>query len=348
MSGTAITSLVPTGRKQTIPLPTGFNNPITAYLWGGGGGGGGNDTGTGGRGAAGQLIKVVFNANVGDILEVSVGTGGGAGSSGVRGTGGGVAGFSFVDDSAVSYGGGRGGNAGASGSSGGGGGGGGATVLSLFRAAQADRIVVAVAGGGAGGGGAGNRGSRNGKNATATGSTVDTYRTGGNGEDHNSDGGGGGGGGGGYYGGIGGAQAASYDEGAFAGQTGGSWANASVTVSSAVYPGTATIPATVDGFDVGDYATGGGTAQPGGGGFALLNLILSPYPFVKVAGSWVKADGAWVKEGGQWRKIVAAWQKNNGTWKRVSNASQLDFVNAGAGINYGSGGTRAWIEPPTE
>ena len=348
MSGTTITSLVSTGRKQTIPLPRGFNNPITAYLWGGGGGGGGNDTGTGGSGAAGQLIKVTFNANVGDILEVSVGTGGGPGSSGVRNTGGGTAGSSFVDDSLVSYGGGRGGNAGPSGSSGGGGGGGGATVLSLFRAVQADRVVIAVAGGGAGGGGAGNRGSRNGKNANTTGSTIATYRTGGNGEDHNTDGGGGGGGGGGYYGGEGGAQAANYDEGAFAGQTGGSWANPALTLSGVVYSGTATIPATVDKFDVGAYATGGGTAQAGGNGLALLNLILSPFPFFKVGGSWVKMDGAWVKEGGEWRKIVASWYKVNNSWKRVSNANVLDFVNAGAGINYGSGGTREWVDPPTE
>ena len=67
-----IVSLVPNGRKQIFPIPTGFNNPITAWLWGGGGGGGGNDSGKGGNGAAGQLIKVTFNASAGDILEVSL------------------------------------------------------------------------------------------------------------------------------------------------------------------------------------------------------------------------------------------------------------------------------------
>ena len=341
----SIISLVSTGRKQIFPLPLGFSNPITAYLWGGGGGGGGNDTGTGGAGAAGQLIKITFNANVGDILEVSVGTGGGRGSSGVRGTGGGAAGSSFIDDTPTSYGGGRGGNAGGSGTSGGGGGGGGATVISLFRAVQADRIIVAVAGGGAGGGGAGNRGSRNGKAASTTGSGANAFRTGSNGEDHSGDGGGGGGGGGGYYGGIGGAISASYDEGANPGITGSSWANPGVTLSSTVYAGTATAPVNIDGFDIGPYANGGTATQAGGTGFAILNLVVSPFPFIKVGGSWVKVEAGWVKEGGQWRAINGAYHKVDNVWRRISNAETLVFTNANVGINYGSGGTRSFPVP---
>ena len=348
MSASAeITSLVSTGRKQIFTLPQGFSNPVTAYLWGGGGGGGGNDSGTGGNGAAGQLIKVTFNANVGDIREVSVGTGGGGGGSGVQSTGGGTAGSSFIDDTPTSYGGGRGGHAGTSGTSGGGGGGGGATVISLFRIAHADRIVVAVAGGGAGGGGAGNRGSRNGKNASATASSANEFRTGGNGQDHTSDGGGGGGGGGGYYGGIGGNISSSHDQGADAGITGSSWANPA-TLSSTVYTGTATAPVNIDGFDIGPYANGGTATQAGGTGFAILNLIVAPFPFIKVGGSWLKVDGGWVKEGGDWRRISSCYYKKDNKWQRVSNAGTLDFANAGVGINYGSGGTRAYPTPEPE
>jgi hypothetical protein len=347
-----IISLVTTGRKQIFQLPIGFNNPIIAWLWGGGGGGGGNDTGTGGNGAAGQLIKVTFNASVGDIIEVSIGGAGGAGGSGVHGTGGGTGGSSFIDDTPNSYGGGQGGNAGPSGSSGGGGGGGGATVLSLFRAVQADRIIIAVAGGGAGGGGAGNRGARNGGSAVPTSSGSSIYHSGENGENHGGDGGGGGGGGGGYYGGSGGAVSTSYDQGASAGITGSSWANANTIIvsSSTIHTGITTSPTNIDGFDVGTYANGGTTAQAGGSGFAILNLVVAPYPYIKVGGSWIKADGAWVKDGGQWREITATYYKTNDKWKRVSTADIIDFANAGLGINYGPGGTRSYPvpDPPTE
>jgi hypothetical protein len=344
-----IVSLVHTDRKQIFPLPTGFNNPVTAWIWGGGGGGGGNDTGTGGKGAAGQLIKVTFNANVGDILEVSIGGAGGAGAGGASASGG-TAGSSFINDIPTSYGGGRGGNSGPSGSSGSGGGGGGATVLSLFRAIQADRIIIAVAGGGAGGGGAGNRGLRNGVSAIPTSSGSAAYNSGQNGQDcgdvHN-DGGGGGGGGGGYYGGAGGNASSSYDEGAAAGITGSSWSNANVAIvsSSSIHPGTTTAPANIDGFDVGTYANGGTTAQAGGTGFAILNLIVAPYPIIKVGGSWIKADAGWVKAGDQWRPITSTYYKINNQWKRVSSADIIDFTNANAAVNYGPGGTRSYPAP---
>jgi hypothetical protein len=121
-----------------------------------------------------------------------------------------------------------------------------------------------------------------------------------------------------------------------------------MVLSGTVYPGTTTSPVNIDGFNVGPYANGGTTAQAGGNGFAILNLIVAPYPFVKVGGNWLKADAAWVKAGDQWRPITATYYKINDQWKRITTADVIDFANAGPGINYGSGGTRPYPAPPTE
>jgi hypothetical protein len=109
-----------------------------------------------------------------------------------------------------------------------------------------------------------------------------------------------------------------------------------------VYAGTASAPTNIDGFDIGPYANGGTATQAGGSGFAILNLIVSPFPFIKVGGSWAKVTSGWVKESGQWRQITSAYHKNNNKWQRISNAGTLDFTNANVGINYGSGGTRSY------
>lgn len=350
---TRISSITATGRKQTFTLPTGFANPITAYIWGGGGGAGGADAnGKGGNGAAGQLVKVVFEANVGDILEVSIGAGGGRGVDHGRNASGGLGGSSFVDDSANSYSGGDGGNSGTSGLSGAGGGGGGATVLSLYKTSETSRVVLAIAGGGGGGGGAGNQSPADGKTASSTGSGNTGFRSGQSGEDNTGDGGGGGGGGGGYFGGNAGAISTSYDRGADAGITGSSWANALATISQTIVAGNGQTPASIDDYNVGDHAKGGtgGRLSPsrvastaGGDGIAIVDLILSPFPYVKVAGSWVRADAGWVKDGGQWRPITASYTKINGQWRPISSAGGPPvFSPAGASINYGPGGTRAY------
>lgn len=88
-----------TGSLQQLIWAQGNNVPVTAYLWGGGGGGGGNDSNRGGNGCGAGFTPVQFTINVGDVLEVAVGEGGGPGASGQRGAGGGFAGASLLESS---------------------------------------------------------------------------------------------------------------------------------------------------------------------------------------------------------------------------------------------------------
>ena len=120
-------------RVARYVVPEGLKMPIVAYLWGAGGAGGGQDANdVGGYGSGGQGYKVTFNANPGDIIDISCGGPGQPGASSASSAPGGAGGTGYVDDTGNRYGGGRGGNAGSSGSSGGGGGGGGASTLTLI------------------------------------------------------------------------------------------------------------------------------------------------------------------------------------------------------------------------
>jgi hypothetical protein len=135
--------------------------------------------------------------------------------------------------------GGRGGNPGPSGWSGGGGGGGAATTILL------NGRIAAVAGGGGGGGGGGNQSPGRGTYYPSYGSAGQTV--GGNGQDKGGDGAGGGGGGGGYQGGLG-APTYGGDDGAYVGESGGSWPTS--------------------GFVISDNPAGGGGAPAQQGGYA--------------------------------------------------------------------------------
>lgn len=87
-----------TGSLQRLVWNLGNNVPVTAYLWGGGGGGGGNDSNRGGTGGGGGYTRVQFTVNIGDVVEVAVGQGGGPGQSGASNAAGGYAGASYTAD----------------------------------------------------------------------------------------------------------------------------------------------------------------------------------------------------------------------------------------------------------
>ena len=87
------------GARQvfTWPSSAGFNNSITAYLWGGGGAGGGWDANNqGGQGSGSGFSRITFSAVPGDVLEVSVGGPGTPGGSSASYAYGGNPGSSLV------------------------------------------------------------------------------------------------------------------------------------------------------------------------------------------------------------------------------------------------------------
>ena len=201
---TSITYSTPGTYTYTIPAGVHSANLTVAGAGGGSGGGDGGNPAT--VGFAGNVVTATIQVTPGDVFTFIVGSGGGIGSSGVRGTGGGGGGV----DPAGLYNGGRGGNAGGSGTSGAGGGGGAATTVRL----GATQIIVAAGGGGAGGAGLYSGGL--GQGATAYNATS----TGAQGVDKSGDGGGGGGGGAGYPLGGGGGATPGGDSGAYSGING--------------------------------------------------------------------------------------------------------------------------------
>jgi hypothetical protein len=242
-------------------------------------------------------------------------------------SGGGPAGFALrvTQNNIDGYGGGRGGNAGGSGSSGGGGGGGGATVLFVGNDLQA------IAGGGAAGGGGGNN-NNFAQNAPGTAGQAIQYTTNGqNGQDKSGDGGGGGGGGGGDRGGNGGATV-SGDSGALAGAFGLSIGNVIANPvgrtpgndSSVYYSGFAGL--------------GGGVAQAGNGGYAVLEIepdTVQVYqfgqwnpstPYVNDQGVWKEVQGVFIYQSGEWKPVA-------GTNSNYAPAFVVSPVNENFGTN---------------
>jgi len=99
MAQSIIRALGYVGARQTFTWPNNisYNNTIRAYLWGAGGGGGGWDAGNpGGEGGGGGFSQIQFSAGPGDIIEVSVGGPGTAGSSSQGSASGGSPGLSLV------------------------------------------------------------------------------------------------------------------------------------------------------------------------------------------------------------------------------------------------------------
>lgn len=343
MNFTKTLSIVPTSTRRSVTVPQGIVNPITAWLWGAGGGGGGNDSHAGGTGAAGQLFKITFNVDPGDVLDLAIGTGGLAGVSGASSAAGGAGGYGMIEGT-DRWGGGRGGNAGPSGTSGGGGGGGGATVLSVVKVGTGTRNIIAVAAGGGGGGGGGNTGaSVGGPGKTDTGSVFSSY-VGMNGQDKAGDGGGAGGGGGGWFGGDGGTVVQG-DSGGIGGWAGRSRRSTDYSTSGVMTPGAFTVPAKNElGWDIGAYANGGVATQPGTDGYAILQFSLLALPFIKHGSDWKPVKVGYVKISNNWKNIDQVWVKRSGIWRRVSSSTTFDFADLGTAGNtiYGPGSIRAW------
>ena len=70
-----------TSARQTLTWPTaGYSQTVQAYLWGAGGGAGGNDNlRSGGAGTGGGYVEASFTVNPGDVIELTVGSGGWSG-----------------------------------------------------------------------------------------------------------------------------------------------------------------------------------------------------------------------------------------------------------------------------
>ncbi|MBC7711562.1 MAG: hypothetical protein H7203_15995 [Rhizobacter sp.] len=206
-TGLAFASLASAGLAHAVTVssypftvPAGVSQ-ITVSIQGGGGGGGGSDAGAGASGGAAARYDAVLNVAPGDLINRTVGSGGGGGkvSVGTPCNSAGAAGSGNPF-------GGAGGQPGCVNQSGGGGGGGGASSLTRNGA------IVLLAGGAGGGGGASFVGT-----APTVGGSVSTTMasalscspggSGGAGATGGSavDGGGGGGGGGGFSSGGGGA-----------------------------------------------------------------------------------------------------------------------------------------------
>ena len=314
--------------SYTVTMP--FKAHITAKLWGAGGGGGGMDAGSyGGSGAPGLYNVYSFDVEIGDVLEVSVGSAGLGGSSNSGSAPGGRGGDARVNldgTPQLSFNGGKGTAAGPSPYSGGGGGGGGATIV------LKNGIPVVVAGGGAGGGGGGNDGNGAGQTTrrtatianNANGLSVTDYR-GENGQLKGGDGGGAGGGGGGYPGGQGGAVAGG-DASGFCGQCGGN------------FPVRTPLPGEITSYNGVTYSLGG---QAGGGngaaGIAILEIEPISLLAVKTSGAWASIGTAYAKISGAWRPVEAIYTKVYGNWKQVNGVGDKTGVEfSGSGTNYGS------------
>jgi len=242
-------------------------------------------------------------------------------------SGGGPAGFALrvTQNNIDGYGGGRGGNAGGSGTSGGGGGGGGATVLLVGNDIQA------IAGGGAAGGGGGNN-NNFAQNAPGTAGQAIQYTTNGqNGQDKSGDGGGGGGGGGGDRGGNGGATVGG-DSGALAGAFG-------LSIGDVIANPVGRTPGNDSSvYYAGGAGLGGGVAQAGNGGYAVLEIepdTVQVYqfgqwnpstPYVNDQGVWKEVQGVFIYQSGEWKPVT-------GTNSNYAPAFVVSPVNENFGTN---------------
>ena len=320
---TVTNTFIYTGTTQELTIPAGTTS-ISVYMWGGAGGGGGSDAaGPGRAGAAGHYITktgISLTSAIGKLMKVAVG-GGGAGGGGGSNRAGGSNGKSLTG-----YSGGAGGESGPHGSSGSGGGGGGATVLVI------DGVEFAVAGGGGGGGGDGQHGRGtvgiNTNNATAN----SPGTLGEDGADHEGDGGGGGAGGGGTDGGKGGAGASGDNGGA------GGWSGSNYIASGTEDNGSGITPG---GTGVSQYtagvAVGGGPAQTGGNGKAVIVFTVGVQAHYKVSGAWKETTNLYTKVSGTWKEITAAYTKVSGTWRALFN-SGINFLATSAGFGDAQGG----------
>lgn len=274
-----------TGASDTYTIPSGYDT-LTLNLWGGAGGGGIYDEGA--YSGAGGYVEATFDVDVGDVIKVEVGQGGGGGST--------------IADSGGD-GGWPDGGPGALGDVWAGGGGGSTRVY-------INNVLMAVAGGGGGSGGysgAGNAGAGGGLlgqnadtgggtggtqsaggvdssdtgDANKTGRSIVAYpgvqRTGGWGASDasqiisTSDDGGGGGGG--YWGGGGGGGDAE------SGGGGSSWTHASaqnVVNEAGEYDLPFTTTNAAPGTATGVNSTDGSVADSGGDGYARL-VLDGPY-----------------------------------------------------------------------
>ena len=331
---TIIKEFIYTGGVHIAEVPHG-TTALTLHLWGGAGGGGGDDVGDGGGGSSGQYVTVTdlditSYAGVKNI-SVTVGGGGAGGSSGAGAEGG------ENGKSLSAYSGGVGGAAGPNNPSGSGGGGGGATVVTVFEdGQQIDNTIVAIAGGGAGGGGAGaySSGSAGSNTNSATARTPGTL--GENGAHHGAAGGGAGAGGGGADGGTGGS-ADQGDIGAFGGTAGSNTvpAGGSDNNGSGITPGGTAVSYYVSGI-----AVGGGSAQSGGNGKAVLIFTIPAEAHYKVGGAWKKVTGIHEKVSGAWKSLVAGYVKVAGSpsvWKALF-ANDINFSINYAGFGNSQGG----------
>lgn len=96
MTASTVRTLGASGATQRLVWDKGDDTIIKVYCWGAGGGGGGNDSAPGGDGSGGGYAYNEFSINNGDILDISVGSGGGPGASGTRGAGAGYAGSGYL------------------------------------------------------------------------------------------------------------------------------------------------------------------------------------------------------------------------------------------------------------
>ena len=312
-----------TGTTQVLVVPAGTQS-MTFDIWGGAGGGGGGDQAGGGRtGAAGHYVEnndVDLTSYVGQTMKVAVGGGGAGGSAGGSAAGG------ANGKSLTGYSGGVGGTSGPRGSSGSGGGGGGATVITI------DGNEIAVAGGGGGGAGDGRNGVGTSGINTNSATSASPTTLGENGANHTGDGGGGGAGGGGDSGGKGG-NGGSGDTGGTGGHSGSNFKTTGGTEDN----GSGQTPAGtgVSGY-VSGVAVGGGSAQTGGNGLAIITFTISPEAYVKVGGTWKKITEAFVKIGGVWKTITEGYFKQGGNWKAIFN-SGVNFNETAAGFGDAGG-----------
>jgi hypothetical protein len=78
---TLIRPLGMTSARQTLTFPiAGYSQTVQAYIWGAGGGAGGNDgPRLGGSGSGGGYVSAAFTVNPGDVVEITVGSGGWSG-----------------------------------------------------------------------------------------------------------------------------------------------------------------------------------------------------------------------------------------------------------------------------
>lgn len=325
------------GARQYTFMPTaGFLPYVKVQLWGAGGGGGcGYGSTPGGSGAGGGYVEGVFPCERGQLIEIFIGAGGGAGTN----SSGGAAGQSLIG-----YEGAPGGGV-SSASSGAGGGGGGATVAIL------NCKPMAVAGGGGGGGGA--IMGQSGFNATfqvnsntKPGIHIMDQGKGWAGQTSSYYIGGGGGGGGGGISGGGGGMAVDKSPGN-AGHCGTNGIYPNDPLTSGEYcsfdypnvPGGYNIPGYPgNGVAQGGYA--GVNGSTGGHGYAILTFYRESDVYVKDGNIWRRAELN-LKMDGTFKPITPSdiYVKNSGTWKPTYNSTVISFSEdsykfGGTGLSY--------------